>query len=157
MVAIIVLCAPSDGRRYLAAAQVSLLKNRISVLLPIGLDSLPLPDECLGNLASAPFHVMRKTRAADATPVKTDRCYRSVTIGVVQSAVGIVSDFYLLIIPIPAVWTLQLPLRKKIGIIGIFMTGLLACMASCLSLWLRIRLRTANDVTWDAIDPLLVA
>lgn len=57
--------------------------------------------------------------------LKTARCQKTLTIGVIQSAVGIASDFYLLIIPIPAVYALQMPLRKKIGVIGIFMSGLL--------------------------------
>lgn len=45
--------------------------------------------------------------------------------GVVQGIFGLVTDFYLLFIPVPAVLSLQLPTRKKIGVIAIFMTGFL--------------------------------
>ena len=41
-------------------------------------------------------------------------------------SVGIVnftSDLYLMILPLPAVWKLQLPMKKKIGISVIFLTG----------------------------------
>ena len=37
---------------------------------------------------------------------------------------NIMSDFYLLVIPLPAVWGLQLPRTKKLGISAMFLTGL---------------------------------
>ncbi|KAK8123168.1 hypothetical protein PG984_011838 [Apiospora sp. TS-2023a] len=40
------------------------------------------------------------------------------------------SDFYVLIIPIVVVSGLQLPLRKKIGLTGVFLTGLISCGCS---------------------------
>lgn len=45
--------------------------------------------------------------------------------GIVQGTMNLVSDFYLLFIPIPAVLALQLPQKKKFGVIAIFMTGFL--------------------------------
>ena len=56
---------------------------------------------------------------------KTARCQESILYGEVQGAFNLVSDFYVLVTPIPAVWALQMPMKKKIGIIAIFMTGLL--------------------------------
>ena len=50
---------------------------------------------------------------------------RSKTIGVVQGVGNVVSDFYLLLVPLPVVWGLQLPLKKRVGILAIFGTGLL--------------------------------
>ena len=41
------------------------------------------------------------------------------------ASVGFVFDVFLLILPLGAIWKLQLPSRRKIGIILIFMTGLL--------------------------------
>ena len=41
------------------------------------------------------------------------------------AAVGFVFDMYLLLLPLGAVWKLQLPNRRKIGVTLIFMTGLL--------------------------------
>ena len=49
----------------------------------------------------------------------------SKTFGVVSGIVSVLSDFYLLLIPVPAVWGLQLPLKKRIGLLAIFGTGLL--------------------------------
>ena len=43
----------------------------------------------------------------------------------VQAGINIFSDFYLLFIPVPVIWKLQLSIPRKIGIIAIFMTGIL--------------------------------
>lgn len=53
------------------------------------------------------------------------RCGRDLTLGYVMAAFNVLSDFYLLAIPIPVVWKLQLPLRRKVGVIAVFMTGFL--------------------------------
>ncbi|KAL8913539.1 MAG: hypothetical protein Q9172_007261 [Xanthocarpia lactea] len=60
--------------------------------------------------------------------------------GVAHGAINVLSDFYILIIPIPAVLSLKMPMEKKIGVIAIFMTGffivemnvglMVACMPS---------------------------
>lgn len=59
---------------------------------------------------------------ADATP----RC--EVTgdlLGVILAAISIFNDFFIIAIPIPAVWSLQLATKRKIGVTAIFLTGLL--------------------------------
>ena len=48
-----------------------------------------------------------------------------VTLAIVQGAVNVGSDLYILCLPIPGVWQLQAPLSKKIGISVIFLTGIL--------------------------------
>lgn len=55
------------------------------------------------------------------------RCQRTtrplvLAIGVVN----VVSDLYLLPIPLPPVWSLQLPLRRKIGLSPMILTGLMS-------------------------------
>ena len=47
------------------------------------------------------------------------------TLSVVLGGVNILSDFYILCIPISAVSRLQMPLRKKIGVMTVFSTGFL--------------------------------
>lgn len=49
----------------------------------------------------------------------------AIAMSVPQSAVGLAIDLYILILPIIAVSQLQLPIRKKVGVMLIFMTGLL--------------------------------
>lgn len=50
---------------------------------------------------------------------------KSVQLVITQSAVGVATDFLIFCLPIPVLWRLQLPLRKKIGVLAIFTTGLL--------------------------------
>jgi hypothetical protein len=45
--------------------------------------------------------------------------------GLILAVVSVVSDFFLIAIPIPVVWQLQLPTKKKAGVCAIFVTGLL--------------------------------
>ena len=41
----------------------------------------------------------------------------------ITGAVNIVSDVYMMFLPLPAIWKLQLPKKKKIGISIVFLTG----------------------------------
>lgn len=43
---------------------------------------------------------------------------------VISGAVNMALDIFMLILPIPVVLQLQLPLKKKVGVLAIFMTGL---------------------------------
>ena len=52
------------------------------------------------------------------------KCFReSRNRAYVLGVFGVISDFYLYFLPIPVILRLQLPLRKKIGVCAIFMTG----------------------------------
>ena len=42
-----------------------------------------------------------------------------------QGIFGVVSDLYVFIVSLPILWTLQMPLRKKLGITATFLTGLM--------------------------------
>ena len=48
-----------------------------------------------------------------------------ISLSIAQSVAGVAIDFIIFCLPIPVVWKLQLPLRKKIGVLAVFMTGLL--------------------------------
>ena len=49
----------------------------------------------------------------------------TIAISVPQSVVGLVIDLAILVLPIVAVLQLQLPTRRKMGVILVFLTGLL--------------------------------
>ena len=54
----------------------------------------------------------------------SSRCHKQfIMIGYVRGPFNVLSDLYLLFLPLPAVWQLHLPLRKRVGIAGIFLTG----------------------------------
>lgn len=46
-------------------------------------------------------------------------------ISVATSAINVVSDFYILLIPLAAISNLQLPKKRKLGLFAIFFTGFL--------------------------------
>ena len=60
------------------------------------------------------------------TTFTNPRCAEdAVRLGIAQGVGNIIGDFYLLLMPMPVVWKLQLSLQKKIGVTAIFMTGFL--------------------------------
>ena len=50
---------------------------------------------------------------------------KGISLTITQSIAGVTIDFFILCLPIPIVWKLQLSLRKKIGVLTVFMTGFL--------------------------------
>ena len=51
------------------------------------------------------------------------KCEKARYYAVPQGVVNVIIDFYLLYLPIPIVWHLNLQKRKRIGVIAIFLTG----------------------------------
>ena len=51
------------------------------------------------------------------------RCSTERYFAVIQGVLNMFLDFYILYLPIPVLWKLHLPVRKRIGLIGVFMTG----------------------------------
>ncbi|MCJ1384816.1 hypothetical protein MMC17_007934 [Xylographa soralifera] len=96
------------------------------------------------------------------------KCSEERYFAVVQGVINVALDFFLLYIPIPVVWTLQLQPKKKIGVIAIFTTGFMyvypredvawrrepdlplprACIASLLGMIYKILLLTDSDELW---------
>ncbi|KAI0521860.1 hypothetical protein F5B22DRAFT_506582 [Xylaria bambusicola] len=64
---------------------------------------------------------------------------------------GVVSDIYVLVIPISMVYGLRMPRNRKLGILGIFLTGLLAVALSITSSAFRVLQLKSYDFTWDSI------
>ncbi|KAL8684505.1 MAG: hypothetical protein Q9224_006309, partial [Gallowayella concinna] len=73
------------------------------------------------------------------------------TIGILFTCLfNIVSDLIILALPSRAVWKLKIPLKKRISIILLFATGLLACIANALMIIYVLRMSGDNaDVTYN--------
>ncbi|CAF9938930.1 MAG: hypothetical protein HETSPECPRED_001426 [Heterodermia speciosa] len=69
---------------------------------------------------------------------------------------GVISDIYILGLPIPTTLKLNLPLRKRLGVIAIFMIGFVACLASIIGLWLRASLKITSKSDWTYTSGLMV-
>ncbi|KAL9003575.1 MAG: hypothetical protein Q9188_003575, partial [Gyalolechia gomerana] len=77
------------------------------------------------------------------------------TLGLATSAINVGDDFYILSIPLAAISNLQLPPKKKLGLLAIFFTGFLACLCSIVSLYFRVVLSREKDDVWNAV-PVIV-
>ncbi|KAL8968361.1 MAG: hypothetical protein Q9183_002494 [Haloplaca sp. 2 TL-2023] len=58
---------------------------------------------------------------------------------------NIITDFALLVLPIPLVWHLQAPIRKKIGIATVFAAGLFICAVSIFRQYILYNTEKAGD------------
>ncbi|KAF2237315.1 hypothetical protein EV356DRAFT_12643 [Viridothelium virens] len=76
---------------------------------------------------------------------------------IVQSVVGIVSDIYILMLPLPVIYKLNLPSKTKAGIFAIFMSGIFALTATSLGLYYRVLNWKGTDRTWAAAKFVLCA
>jgi hypothetical protein len=87
------------------------------------------------------------TLGAKATP--TDK------MGIATASFNVVSDLFLLIAPIPIILKLNLSFRKKFGLSAVFLTGIMALVATTLGMYYRISLYMSkldphSDPTWVA-------
>ncbi|KAI0179272.1 hypothetical protein GGR52DRAFT_535544 [Hypoxylon sp. FL1284] len=67
---------------------------------------------------------------------------------VAMGVFSVVTDFYLLAIPVFLTLRVRLPARRKFGVCCIFLTGLLASVFSVLATVYRFLMFASNDVTW---------
>ncbi|KAH8729480.1 hypothetical protein BGZ61DRAFT_586063 [Ilyonectria robusta] len=63
------------------------------------------------------------------------------------------TDLFLFIQPIPAMWKLQLPLTKRIGLICMLSLGLLVCVTSIIRIVFVTRIGT--DDTYEFVEPMI--
>ncbi|KAI1375703.1 hypothetical protein F4677DRAFT_114681 [Hypoxylon crocopeplum] len=63
--------------------------------------------------------------------------YSGSVAGVASGALGLVADVVIFVLPFPVIGSLQLPLHKKIGLVVVFLTGLLAVAASATGLYFK--------------------
>lgn len=56
------------------------------------------------------------------------------------SILSIITDIWILILPVRLLWRVQRPIKEKIQLLGVFMIGVLACIAGCIRLYVSIRI-----------------
>jgi hypothetical protein len=65
-------------------------------------------------------------KCANLQSMATDFCVAMGTsISIVQSVINVITDFVILAIPLPMTMALSLPLRKRIAVSSVFLTGLM--------------------------------
>ncbi|KAF2760429.1 hypothetical protein EJ05DRAFT_498391 [Pseudovirgaria hyperparasitica] len=61
---------------------------------------------------------------------------------------GVVSDFYVFLLPIIFLQKVPTSWRIKCGLLGVFASGLLACICSLIGLYYRVKVQGSDDSTW---------
>ncbi|TRX90967.1 hypothetical protein FHL15_008172 [Xylaria flabelliformis] len=82
-----------------------------------------------------------------------------VKLSITQAAISVVTDLYLLILPISSVLRLQMSRSRKLAIVGIFSSGLAALLLSTLTLYWRSEnsVGVETDSTWFAAENFTVS
>ncbi|KAF1956305.1 hypothetical protein CC80DRAFT_593772 [Byssothecium circinans] len=86
-------------------------------------------------------------------PKVPGKCISTNSSILVTSAINLVSDFMILLIPLHAIKGLHIATSKKIGVGAIFATGIFACISSIIRLYYSVKLTTTHDIMW-AIAPV---
>ncbi|KAL6713085.1 hypothetical protein ACLMJK_009206 [Lecanora helva] len=90
------------------------------------------------------------------TAISSTKCQKQgQPLSIVIGSFNLASDLYILCLPLPAVWSLQMAKRRKIGISAIFSSAIAAVISSILTIVFRTRLSRSRDQTWDIV-PLWV-
>ncbi|KAF2734333.1 hypothetical protein EJ04DRAFT_576987 [Polyplosphaeria fusca] len=76
------------------------------------------------------------------------RCINTAATMISSSAINLISDFTILILPLLGISRLQMPLSRKIGVAAIFTTGAFACAACIARLVFTIKLTQSKDITY---------
>ncbi|PYI16935.1 hypothetical protein BO99DRAFT_434934 [Aspergillus violaceofuscus CBS 115571] len=87
-------------------------------------------------------------QCAELSQLEAPYCrFTSGTMITIQSVINVVTDFYVLLLPIPRLLKLQVSRRRRIGLLVTFMSGLGACAASLARL-VNFQLNDSSDVFW---------
>ncbi|GIJ91836.1 hypothetical protein Asppvi_010811 [Aspergillus pseudoviridinutans] len=76
---------------------------------------------------------------------------------IADSAISIASDLWILILPVPMLWSLQMSITKKLRVLGILGAGGLATAFSIWRLVIMVREARTADTTWFWIHCVLTA
>ncbi|CAG8954804.1 hypothetical protein HYFRA_00004729 [Hymenoscyphus fraxineus] len=74
-----------------------------------------------------------------------------------MGAVNVFFDFYILILPLPAIYRLQMERRKKIGVFFMFLTGIGTCVMSIVNLYYRVHLSYSHDFNYETVPFMTVS
>lgn len=67
---------------------------------------------------------------------------------IVTGAWNVLSDWFILGLPLYAIWQLKMPLRRKVSVGAVFATGLFACIASIVRLCYTVKWARTQDATY---------
>lgn len=81
--------------------------------------------------------------------INTGHCFNSNTDSESSGIFNIISDFAVLILPMPCLWKLQMAMRKKILMTGVFATGFIVCVTSILRTYYSFQVSKSSDKSYN--------
>ncbi|OCK83484.1 hypothetical protein K432DRAFT_290959, partial [Lepidopterella palustris CBS 459.81] len=93
--------------------------------------------------ACRPIYASWDPTAADAKCISLRKYY--LASGILNS----VSDFLVFLWPARSLWQIQLPLKQRLGLIAVFASGCIVCVAGIVRLWYIQVVFTSSDYNWD--------
>ncbi|KAI2608033.1 hypothetical protein GGR54DRAFT_393506 [Hypoxylon sp. NC1633] len=73
---------------------------------------------------------------------------KSILVVVIVSIVYVIMEMYIFVLPLPTIWSLNMPFSKRMQLVALFATASLAIVASVLGLVLRIGILHFDDAGW---------
>jgi hypothetical protein len=81
--------------------------------------------------------------------IEDAKCIAPPNLAKTTAACAVVADIYILVLPFPFLWKLQMNLAKKLRLLAVFAVGLISCAASITRLILTFKVFFSQDVTMD--------
>lgn len=85
-------------------------------------------------------------------PTVEGHCLNELVIWYVVAGINLVTDFTVCLMPMPVISHLQLPLRQKMLLGGVFCLGLFTCIISIIRIPTLSTASKTQDGTWDNVD-----
>ncbi len=100
------------------------VKKQARITVAIGVTIITA--QCLATIIGYSVLCVPKPGESWLMHTSTYKCRVTATLfGVGMGAISVFSDLYVILIPLPVVWKLQVATRKKVGVSIVFITGLL--------------------------------
>ncbi|KAF2678035.1 hypothetical protein K458DRAFT_395333 [Lentithecium fluviatile CBS 122367] len=87
-------------------------------------------------------------RAKIQNPLIEGVCIDISSATLAAGVINLVTDVGMLVAPLFAIWRLQMPVKRKLGVASVFGVGLLACITGVFGVVWRMPLLTSSDLTW---------
>ena len=83
-------------------------------------------------------------------------CVDAIGLNLASGILNVISDIETLLLPIWGIWNLQMPMKKKIGVIAVFGVGSIACVIGVVGIYYRVELFREPDFTWICTQAALL-
>ncbi|KAF7593994.1 hypothetical protein BBP40_010391 [Aspergillus hancockii] len=105
----------------------------------------------LGTVFSSIFQCSPVQYAFNKSIPGRGKCINLTAFWYANATFNILSDLVIIALPVPVISKLQLPLKSKFALCGIFAVGIFACIASIIRITTLNIAASYQDITWNSI------